>query len=868
MNNQPLKCAAFLMAFLLQSTSRTSAQSPAPGCAPAPSGLVSWWSLDAATRYVNPANGAPYYKDLRGWNEARAYPAVSATPGYVGEAISPNGAVVYVEEPRNLDPTAQISIDVWINPSSPGTTEARRTAIVWKGNNTGFVQYGLVWENDQRVTFRLGGSTATTAQSNAYLTSTSAIPLSQWTHVAVTYDGTAMRLFLNGIEDAVTLPGFTALAPTTSPLVIGASTAGAPPPLFGYQVFNGAIDEVGIFDRALTSVEVATLVAATSGKCPPTEGPPAGVVCATPPVNMAAWWRAEGNGQDSQGSNHLTNGGVTYQTGAVGQAWNFDNFFDKWTAPHHSSLTPASALTIDMWVYPRAAGRLGQHPDAFVFKGNVQSLEQSYGLFWDQEGRVLFRIGGFQANGAAAIDTLGSAVLQSHAWTHIAATYDGTTMRLFVNGVPDTSKATLITQLRSTSHGIAFGNLVIAVGAPNTLIDETGIFSRALLPGEIQAIYASGNLGKCVPGADSDGDGISDGADNCPTVANPDQANNDGDSMGDVCDADDDNDGVADAADNCSRNFNADQVDTDGDGVGDACDPTPTGDADHDGVDNAIDNCPAVANPDQSNTDGDTEGDICDADDDSDGVTDADETAAGSDPLNAASKPEVCDGVDNDLNEGIDEGFTNTDGDSQADCVDEDDDNDGVPDANDAFPLDASESVDTDSDGIGNNADTDDDGDQQLDADEGACGSNTLDADSRSPDADGDQSPDCVDADDDNDGVGDANDNCPLTANADQGDNDNDGLGNLCDPTPGASCSFESLRADVQAAPGLNEGQRNSLLQKLEAAQRSIARGDHAAADGQLGALVREVEALRKSGKLTPATAEKLRTCAQSLRSQ
>jgi hypothetical protein len=44
---------------------------------------------------------------------------------------------------------------------------------------------------------------------------------------------------------------------------------------------------------------------------------------------------------------------------------------------------------------------------------------------------------------------------------------------------------------------------------------------------------------------------VVDGADNCALVANPDQANNDGDAQGDACDADDDNDGVADASDAC-----------------------------------------------------------------------------------------------------------------------------------------------------------------------------------------------------------------------------------------------------------------------------------------------------------------------------
>jgi hypothetical protein len=46
--------------------------------------------------------------------------------------------------------------------------------------------------------------------------------------------------------------------------------------------------------------------------------------------------------------------------------------------------------------------------------------------------------------------------------------------------------------------------------------------------------------------SDSDGDGLTDDQDNCPNMYNPNQANNDDDGMGDVCDSDDDNDGMPD----------------------------------------------------------------------------------------------------------------------------------------------------------------------------------------------------------------------------------------------------------------------------------------------------------------------------------
>ena len=112
--------------------------------------------------------------------------------------------------------------------------------------------------------------------------------------------------------------------------------------------------------------------------------------------------------------------------------------------------------------------------------------------------------------------------------------------------------------------------------------------------------------------------------------------------------------------------------------------------------------------------------------------------------------------------------------------ADVDDDNDGVSDDEDSFPLNSQEWLDTDGDGVGNNADPDDDGDGQSDADEASCGSDPLSADSVSLDNDSDALPDCVDTDDDNDGVEDGADAFPLDPN-EASDTDGDGTGNNTD---------------------------------------------------------------------------------------
>ncbi len=123
--------------------------------------------------------------------------------------------------------------------------------------------------------------------------------------------------------------------------------------------------------------------------------------------------------------------------------------------------------------------------------------------------------------------------------------------------------------------------------------------------------------------ADSDGDGVVNGLDNCPGVANPNQQDLDFDDIGDICDncvtvqnsdqTDADGDGRGDVCDNCILIDNPLQENADGDLQGDACDLCPGSvDLDGDGVCGDIDNCLLVVNPDQADSDADGLGDLCD----------------------------------------------------------------------------------------------------------------------------------------------------------------------------------------------------------------------------------------------------------------
>ena len=133
--------------------------------------------------------------------------------------------------------------------------------------------------------------------------------------------------------------------------------------------------------------------------------------------------------------------------------------------------------------------------------------------------------------------------------------------------------------------------------------------------------------------SDIDGDLVENMLDNCPNMPNATQVNTDADQLGDACDPDIDNDGWMNIEDNCPFVANADQLDTDPNHFGDAC----NSDLDNDGVQDFVDNCPQVANSMQANADGDMMGDLCDADMDDDGL------------LNASDNcPEVINGTQGD----------------------------------------------------------------------------------------------------------------------------------------------------------------------------------------------------------------------------
>ena len=264
-------------------------------CVPPPPNMVAWWRGDGNA------------DDSVGGHNGSLLGGASFGAGEVQQAFSFDGASAHVEIPDSpsLNPTSQITIDAWVK-----TSAVSRQALVSKFNqsfSSPAGSYDLAILNDSLLEFRL--------DNVGYLQVPAAICDGQWHHVAGTYDGATIFCYVDGVLAASTsASGGNNITTSTLPLYLGAELRDNADSGF----FNGQLDEVEIFDRALTLDEITAIyIAGSNGKCR----------CTPPPANMISWWPGEGDGNDIQDGNTLSAGdgnGFGFATGEVGQAFSFD----------------------------------------------------------------------------------------------------------------------------------------------------------------------------------------------------------------------------------------------------------------------------------------------------------------------------------------------------------------------------------------------------------------------------------------------------------------------------------------------------------------------------------------------------------------
>ena len=160
--------------------------------------------------------------------------------------------------------------------------------------------------------------------------------------------------------------------------------------------------------------------------------------------------------------------------GRFGRALSFDGKNDIVTVPDDSALRLTTGMTLEAWVKPTAATAWR----SVIFKET--NAGASYGLYANSDAdRPAVFLGG-------QTGVSGPSVLDGNRWAHLAATFDGATLRLFVNGTPAGSLA-VDGELTPGSGPLSFGANHVWGEHFRGLIDEVRVYNRALSAAEVNA---------------------------------------------------------------------------------------------------------------------------------------------------------------------------------------------------------------------------------------------------------------------------------------------------------------------------------------------------------------------------------------------
>jgi len=497
-------------------------------------------SVGLVAAYDFNAGSGATVADVSGHGHTGTLSGATWTPqGRFGAALSFDGANdwVTIADAAALDLTTGMTLSAWVYPTA---TTGWRTVLLKE--QVGGLIYALYASTDST---QPSGHVFVNGQEEL-LRGPVPLPPDTWTYLATTYDGTTLRLYVNGTEVASRAVAGPILS-STGVLRIGGNNVWS-------EWFQGRIDEVRLYNRALTASELQadmlTPVAA------PPAGAPVAAFSATPTAGLApltvafsdastgsltawSWDFGDGststaqhpshtyavagtytvsltvsgpNGADSavktdyitvtasasslvaaydfnagsgatvadvSGHGHTgTLSGATWTPqGRFGAALSFDGANDWVTIADAAALDLTTGMTLSAWVYPTATTGwrtvlLKEQVGGLIYAlyASTDSTQPSGHVFVNGQEELL----------------RGPVPLPPDTWTYLATTYDGTTLRLYVNGTEVASRAVAGPILSSTG--------VLRIGGNNVWsewfqgrIDEVRLYNRALTASELQA---------------------------------------------------------------------------------------------------------------------------------------------------------------------------------------------------------------------------------------------------------------------------------------------------------------------------------------------------------------------------------------------
>jgi alpha-tubulin suppressor-like RCC1 family protein len=448
--------------------------------------LVSWWA------------GESNANDIVGGNNGSPVGNLGYTNGVAGQAFVFDGSTSYI--PLSASPSLNIgatgsgiTIECWIKPDAG----VNAPVIEWDSATTDGLQLWVA--NGNTLLF---ANIEDTSGNPRVISFPYIFDTNNFQHVAVTYDkdsGLAV-LYLNGTN--VASANFGSITPqTTYPANIGRRTG---EPIGLNDTYGGLIDELSLYNRALSQAEIQAIYnAGSAGKCAPVT-----TACTPPPAGLVSWWAGESNALDSTGANNGIAQNITYTNGEAGLAFYLNNSNAYVEVPASSSLNvgTGNGFTFETWINPANLNpqSIAEWNNNAGDPGTGAHLWLSVSKFGPGPTGCLYA-NLIDAGGGDHIISTGGGVVAANSYQHIALTYDKTTgiAVLYLNGIP-VQTSSLGAFIPQTSYNFYMGTRLSGALAGSYFggaIDEPSLYNRALSQAEIQSIANAGGAGKCAPTA-------------------------------------------------------------------------------------------------------------------------------------------------------------------------------------------------------------------------------------------------------------------------------------------------------------------------------------------------------------------------------
>ena len=344
----------------------------------APTGLVAAYSFDGGT--------GTSLADLSGNSNGGTISGAAWTTGHAGGALSFDGVndIVNVPDSSSLDVT-QVTVEAWVRPTSLGG-QWRTVALKEKTGQMAYALYAGTNAGGASGHVNVSGS------SDVFVQNASILPTNAWTHLASTYNGSKIRLYANGVQvasKAVTGP----IVITGQALKIGGNTVWD-------EWFAGKIDDLRIYNRALTAAQINTDMATpvagggtpADTQAPTTPGTPS--VTSTSGTSISIGWAASSDNVAVTGYGAYRNGtlagspaGTTYTYSALACGTSYTLAVDAFDAAGNRSAKSTTTTASTSACPPPADTTAPTVPGNFAVSGSTAgSISVSWTASTDATG--------------------------------------------------------------------------------------------------------------------------------------------------------------------------------------------------------------------------------------------------------------------------------------------------------------------------------------------------------------------------------------------------------------------------------------------------------------------------------------------------